>query len=144
MLDLVLCATSTMVAYVVRFEGAIPGSFFVQMLLLVPSLALMRVMANYRMGIYRLVWRYVGLKETLLFVQSIAIPSVILVAIRTLLPDYSPLFVIPGSIVVMEGALTFVGMTGARFVPRIMAEHRQVPAAPASPTITLPRISRGH
>jgi len=50
MLDLVLCATSTMVAYVVRFEGAIPGGFFVQMLLLVPSLALMRVMANYRMG----------------------------------------------------------------------------------------------
>lgn len=125
MLDFAICVVSVLLAYVVRFEGTIPETFFRQMMFLVPALAVTRVLTNYTFGIYRVVWRYVGLKETLRFVQTVAVLSTVLVVARVFFYSASPYFLIPLSIIVMEGAFTFVGMTGARFVPRIIAEHRR-------------------
>ncbi len=112
-----------MAAYLTRFEGALPPSFFHQLLVLVPLLAVARVGANYIFGVYRIMWRYVGLPEALRFVQSIGSVSVILVLIRLLLIEHSQYFVIPIGVIVIEGTLTFIAMTGARFLPRILAER---------------------
>ena len=127
MLDFAICAGCFLLAYLLRFAdgGALTGKYLWQALLLTPILAFARVLVNYSSGIYRVVWRYVGLGEALRFVRTIAVVSAIILAARVLLHDVVPLFAVPFSVIIIEGALSFVGMAGARFVPRIIAEKRQ-------------------
>lgn len=137
MLDFVICAFSVMAAYLIRFDGAIPEVYFHQMLVIVPVLALSRVAVNWSFGVYRVVWRYVGLQETLRFVQTVAVVSFVLILFRAFLYKGSPYLLFPLGIIVIEGALTFLGMTGARFVPRIVAERRRGRSAAGAPTLLM-------
>lgn len=123
LLDFLIVITAGMAAYIARFEGAIPPAYFRQLAIFIPALAVLRVLANSLFGVYRMVWRYVGLGETLRFVQSCATVSVLLLVGRFLLGELNPHFIFPYSILVMEGALTFLFMAGARFIPRIRSER---------------------
>ncbi|MCB9559560.1 MAG: polysaccharide biosynthesis protein [Kofleriaceae bacterium] len=126
MLDFVIVALGVLVAYVARFEGHIPHSFYRQMMFLAPLLAFGRVMINYVFGVYRLVWRYVGLHEALRMAQATALVSLVLIFCRLVLgPEllHVPQLIFPLSIILMEGMFSFIGMAGARFVPRILRER---------------------
>ena len=122
-LDAALCTISVMAAYLIRFEGHIPDSFVVQMMLVIPALVLARVLANWAFGVYRFVWRYVSLHEALRLAQSVAAVSMVLLACRLTLVPYSKLLLFPLSIVVLEGTVSIISMTGARFLPRILRER---------------------
>ena len=123
MLDVVLVMAAGMAAYIARFEGRIPQTFFRQLAVVIPSLALLRVISNQLFGVYRMVWRYVGLREALRFAQAAAVVSALLLAARLSLGELNGHFIFPFSIIVMEGALSFLGMVGARFMPRIRSER---------------------
>jgi FlaA1/EpsC-like NDP-sugar epimerase len=83
LLDFVLVAFGVLVAYVARFEGAIPSKFFYHMVVVAPVLAATRILVNAAFGVYRLVWRYVGLLEAVRMAQAVATVSVILLLFRT-------------------------------------------------------------
>lgn len=125
MLDFAICAGSFLLAYLLRFvdEGSLSSGYLRQALIFTPLLAFSRVLINYVSGIYRVVWRYVGLEEALRFIQTVAIVSVVLLVARVAFSQ--SIIAVPFSIIIIEGALSFVGMAGARFVPRIIAEHRR-------------------
>ncbi len=123
MLDFAIVLASGMAAYLARFEGAIPSTFFRQMLVLVPVLAVLRIATNGLFGVYRMVWRYVGLIEALRFAQSVALVSLLLLLGRVFLVHLDPHLIFPYSIILTEGALSFLGLAGARFIPRIRAER---------------------
>lgn len=131
MLDFAICAGAFLLAYLLRFAdgGALEGRYLWQALLLTPLLAFTRVLVNYTSGIYRVVWRYVGLREALRFVKTIALVSAFLLFARIFLRDVAPIFGVPFSVIIIEGTISFVGMAGARFVPRIIAEKRQPASA---------------
>ncbi|HVV87921.1 MAG TPA: nucleoside-diphosphate sugar epimerase/dehydratase [Kofleriaceae bacterium] len=122
-LDVAIVLISGMVAYLARFEGSIPHNFFRQMVVLIPALAALRVLSSWLFGVYRMVWRYVGLSEALRFAQAGAAVSLLLVLGRVFLYRTDPHLVFPFSIIIMEGALSFIGMAGIRFVPRIRRER---------------------
>ena len=124
MLDIAIVAVSVMFAYLVRFEGHISFKFFYQMLVLMPVLALARLAANGLFGVYRVVWLYVGLYEALRFAQAVFIVSAVLAICRAFVSPYVPWLNFPYSIVVMEGMFALMGMTGVRFLPRIVRERR--------------------
>ncbi len=126
MLDVTIVAVAGMVAYLARFEGHIPTSFFQQMVVLVPLIALARVAINTLTGVYRIVWRYVGLTEVLRFAQAVAAVSAVLVLARLatdVIGGVRSHFIFPFSVLIMEGALSFIGMAGVRFIPRILRER---------------------
>jgi FlaA1/EpsC-like NDP-sugar epimerase len=123
LLDFTIVMAAGMVAYLARFEGRIPASFFRQLVVLVPLLAAARVITNAAYGVYRMVWRYVGLVEALRFAQACATVSAALLLGRLVLGRIEPHFIFPFSIIVMEGALSFLGMAGTRFIPRIRRER---------------------
>ena len=123
MLDFVIVAFAVLAAYIVRFEGVIPANFYKQMLALAPLMALTRVAINYVFGVYRLVWRYVGLLEALRMAQAVALVSGVLLICRLALSPSVPYLGFPLSIIVIEGMVSFLGMAGARFLPRIMRER---------------------
>ena len=122
-LDIAIVLISGMVAYLARFEGSISHNFFRQMVVLIPALAGLRVLANWLFGVYRIVWRYVGLSEALRFAQACASVSLLLLVVRMFFYRADPHLVFPYSIIIMEGALSFLGMAGIRFVPRIRRER---------------------
>ena len=123
MLDFTIVALAILAAYIARFEGALPSSFFRQMLFLAPALAIARVAVNYLAGVYRLVWRYVGLHEAVRIGESVAALSAVLLILRLFVSPTVPVLTIPLSIILMEGMFTFVAMTGVRFIPRILRER---------------------
>ncbi|MBZ0232808.1 MAG: polysaccharide biosynthesis protein [Deltaproteobacteria bacterium] len=123
LLDFVLVTFGVLLAYVARFEGSIPAHFFRHMLVVAPVLAMVRILVNAGFGVYRLVWRYVGLLEAVRMAQAVATVSVLLLLFRLTLPSYLPQLSLPLSIIVMEGMFTFLAMAGVRFVPRILRER---------------------
>jgi FlaA1/EpsC-like NDP-sugar epimerase len=131
-LDVAIVLIDGMVAYLARFEGSIPHNFFRQMVVLIPALATLRVLSNWLFGVYRMVWRYVGLSEALRFAQAGASVSALLLLGRLTLYGVDPHLVFPFSIIIMEGALTFIGMAGIRFVPRIRRERARPDAGAAT------------
>jgi FlaA1/EpsC-like NDP-sugar epimerase len=129
MLDCAVVALVTVAAYVIRFEGSIDAHFYRQMLTVAPGLALARVAVNYALGVYRLVWRYVGLHETVRIAEAVGAVSAVLLVGRLVVAPYVPELSVPLSIIVVEGMGTFVAMTGARFVPRLLRERARAQGA---------------
>ena len=125
MLDLMLVVVAGLAAYLARFEGRIPPTFFRQLAVVIPVLALVRVASNRLFGVYRMVWRYVGLGEALRFVKACAAVSALLLFGRLVLGQLNGHFIFPFSIIVMEGALSFLLMVGVRFLPRIRSERNR-------------------
>lgn len=122
MLDFTIVMMAGMAAYIARFEGAIPSSYYRQLMVFVPTLAIARIATNWAFGVYRMVWRYVGLAEALRFAQAVAVVSTAVVLVRLLFGRVEPRIIVPLSIIVMEGTLSFLAMAGARFIPRIRRE----------------------
>ncbi len=141
MLDIFIVGFSVMAAYALRFGpvGVLADKYLYQMMVLVPCLICARLGMNMLMGVYRVVWRYVGLRETLRFVRAVAVGSGIvsacLMALRYGLPEQFGFLQIPLSIILLEGTFTFVGITGSRFVPRIWAEHRRPAKGDTTPAL---------
>ena len=129
-LDIFIVGFSTMAAYMIRFGfvGMVQERYLYQMMLLVPALIVARLGINALLGVYRVVWRYVGLPETLRFVRAVAVGSAtvsaLLLAVRYASHTRHEYLQIPIGIIILEGIFTFVGITGSRFLPRIVAERQ--------------------
>ena len=115
-------------AYLLRFDFPIPDLYGKQLILLLPYTVLARLAMNLVFGVYRVMWRYVSLYEVGRFAKAIASVTVVFLAFR-LVPTENPYYRIPISIIVIEGVLSFLGMTGMRFLRRWLYE-----ATSAAPT----------
>jgi FlaA1/EpsC-like NDP-sugar epimerase len=140
-LDVFIVGFSTMAAYAIRFGfvGMVQAKYLYQMMLLVPVLILARVVLNALLGVYRVVWRYVGLRETLRFVRAVAVGSallsVVLLLLRYATSERYELLQVPIGIIIIEGTFTFVGISVSRFLPRILAERGRSDAGGAQPAL---------
>ncbi len=129
-IDGTICVVALVIAYLLRFEGAVPEVAWQQMIGVAPLIVIVRAAVHWSVGIYRVVWRYVGVREALLFVRSVAAVSVVLLALRLLLPVHVWLWRVPISIIILEGLLTFLGMSATRLLRRIVHERHGKPPAP--------------
>jgi FlaA1/EpsC-like NDP-sugar epimerase len=140
-LDVFIVGFSTMAAYAIRFGfvGMVQAKYLYQMMVLVPVLILARVVLNALLGVYRVVWRYVGLRETLRFVRAVAVGSallsVALLVLRYATSGRYELLQVPIGIIILEGTFTFVGISASRFLPRILAERSMPDAGGAQPAL---------
>ena len=134
LIDVIICACSVVMAYTLRFDAGIPDAFYHQMLVLVPVLAGARAVVHIVSGVYRVVWRYVGVREAFLFVRTVGILSVVLLGLRLVLPSHIMSLKVPISIIVLEGFFTFMGMSSARLLRRILHERTKRRAAQAKDT----------
>lgn len=128
-IDAAICATALALAYLLRFEGNVPALAQEQLLTVAPFVVIVRAATHWTNGIYRVVWRYVGIREALLFARSVAIVSVALLSLRLLLPVHRWIWQVPISIILLEGMLTFLGMAGSRVLRRIAHERKGKPQA---------------
>ena len=136
-----IIALSFAASYLIRFEGVPPGANVRQFLLWLPILLAARIVVNWRMGVYRFIWRFVCLSDTRAVVRSLGLVTLFLLVLRLFYPRYAPFsswLQLPLSIIVLESLLSLSGCLGARMVCRILYERS--PGAPLCPGETLKRV----
>lgn len=115
-------ASALIIAYLVRFDFAIPDQHWKQLILLLPYVVLARIGANVIMGVYRVLWSYISLYELPRFAKSVSVISAIALAFRLFYPGTNPYFKVPLSIILVEGSLALLGLLSIRFLRRWLHE----------------------
>ncbi len=124
--DGLIFAVSFALAYAIRFEALPQWSYVKQFLLWLPYIVVLRLYVNWKMGIYRFIWRYVSLSDAIAIVRALSMVTTVLLAVRLLYPGWLPLagrFRIPLSIIVLEFFITSMGCLGARALRRILYQR---------------------
>ena len=123
LIDAFIVALALMMAYGIRFEGIPPRNYLKQFLLILPYLALLRMGLLILFGVYRLVWRYISLRDLPRILLAIGTGSVVLVVVRFGLAPalealgfrINPLFAtVPYGVLAVELLLTSAGIISAR------------------------------
>ncbi|MDD5492758.1 MAG: hypothetical protein PHV60_08795, partial [bacterium] len=117
--DLVLFPLSLYLAYIFRFDGNIPIEFIIQFKRTILIFLVIRIAVNFLYGLYKGLWRYLGIHDFITILKAVTLASVIIVAALTYLSKYSPEYQgymglnHPRSIYVLEWLITllFVGVT---------------------------------
>jgi FlaA1/EpsC-like NDP-sugar epimerase len=110
------------VAYQLRFEGVVPPRARYQFWLLVGAVMLGRVLGNSLFHVYRLIWRYLSLRDAFYIAKRYLAFSAILLILRLGLPNRWDLLQVPLSIIVIEYVFSLGGALGARSLWRLLNE----------------------
>jgi FlaA1/EpsC-like NDP-sugar epimerase len=108
-----------------RFEWQVPPIHAYQMWVLLPAVMLGHVLVNSTLGVYRLVWRYVSLKDALVIGRSCLAFSAILMMMRIGFPDRWWMARAPYSVIAIEFLLALFGTLSARALRRLLDERSQ-------------------
>jgi FlaA1/EpsC-like NDP-sugar epimerase len=123
LIDLAILVVSFGLAYILRFEG-IPRDIPLKMLFFqCPYVVLLGVASYYAFGVYRYVWRYLGLAEVRYFALAHGTVATVLLAARLGLPDRLLYARVPISVIVINAFLAFIGSVGVRATHRLIVEH---------------------
>lgn len=123
-LDAAIIGCAFLAAYQIRFEGRLPAQADFQMWALWPAMIVLRLAVNNTFGIYRQVWRYVGIPEALSIFRAYVPVSLALILLRFGAPESWALFKLPLSVITMEFMMSLYGVLTARVVRRIFYHRR--------------------
>jgi len=123
LIDTVIFSVAYFLSYLIRFEGLPPGLYLKQMLSLWPVVVLARHLAFSLFQVYRIIWRFISVREAVGMFAALLPLSVILTLARLWLPSEMDLFRLPVSVIVMEFMLSTTGTISARIIWRIYCEN---------------------
>lgn len=122
-----LFAASLAAAYLIRFEGMPPNwATTNQLLLWLPCLVGARLVVNWTLGIYRLIWRYIALNDAIAIARSLGVVTVALLALRFLYPasfKFGPRLHIPLGIIALEYLMSLMASLAVRVLRRVLHER---------------------
>jgi FlaA1/EpsC-like NDP-sugar epimerase len=121
-IDGLISATALWFAYEAAFNGQIPPAAASQMWGLLLKVVLGRIAMNEILRCYRMIWRYVCLRDLVTLACSYVGFSVVLMTLRYAVPG--SVLQIPVGVVVVELLFSFTGAAGARVTRRILHEVR--------------------
>ncbi len=116
-MDITLLIISSYSSLLLRFESAIPETFFKHFLKTLPLLIIIKLSTFYVFGVYRGIWRYYGINDFIKLTQAIVTGSVIYITIIALiyrLEGFSR------SALIIDLLLTIILLNGARLSFRII------------------------
>jgi FlaA1/EpsC-like NDP-sugar epimerase len=126
--DGLIFATSFALAYAIRFEALPQWQHLKQFLLWLPYLVALRLYVNWRMGIYRFIWRYVSLSDAIAIIQSLSMVTAVLLALRLLYAGWLPFAArlrIPLTVIALEFLISSMGCLGARALRRVLYQRQR-------------------
>jgi FlaA1/EpsC-like NDP-sugar epimerase len=110
-------------AYLLRFDFAIPEQETQRMLYQLPFVLLFQLLLLRLAGIYAFVWRYVGMAEVKAFMVAALWSALTLLALRTWLPEELQPARIPLSVTVVDTLIAFGGVLALRVLRRALYER---------------------
>lgn len=125
LIDAVIIAFAIAAAFLIRFDGKLSQEYLHQLLVFAPVLVPVRLIANAICGVYRRLWRYTGLTETVELAVSVISVTTILMVMRAL--GHLPVngHQLSYGIILTEPALVFLLLASARVARRMQTEHQQ-------------------
>lgn len=119
-LDAALIAFMTLFAYYVRFEGAVPLFFERWIPALTAVSAPLYILLFALFGLYRLVFRYVGIDVLLRLVAAAGLALAVLTGVNMLMPLEQDMRPVPMGVLFIQAVLVFVTAAGVRLGLRIV------------------------
>jgi nucleoside-diphosphate-sugar epimerase len=113
-IDAACAALAMSLAFILRYDGAMPPEYLRLASWLVVGVAVFKPMLNLSLGSYRNLWRYTSIPEVTVLLIGTMVAAAVLGALRIL-----SVAAIPFSIIVMDGALYFLATGGARTLRRL-------------------------
>jgi len=124
-MDLIIFSLSLFAAYFIRFEGVIPDDFLKQIVGLLPYVIIARSISFQAFSVYKIVWRYISIRDALRILKAILPVTFFLILARYLMPDSLAFLRIPISVITLEFLLVILGTAGIRMVRRVILETIQ-------------------
>src|SRR5581483_10354399 len=128
-LDLSVLGTAFCLAFLLRFEGALPDQVKQAMLAYLPLVVAGKMVLLAGAGRLRLAWRYTSLRDTLCFFHWSAAATLLLLAIRFSPEAWTPSklsgYPVPVGVALLDLVLSFLGLAGMRVGVRMWNEHRE-------------------
>ncbi|HEV2425715.1 MAG TPA: nucleoside-diphosphate sugar epimerase/dehydratase [Terriglobia bacterium] len=122
LIDALASGLAFYLAYQLRFDGHVPAESLHQLWLVLPALIAGQILLNSALGLYRLVWRYIGLADALILARGYILSMAILLAARFGLISVAPGLCVPVSICILYFVLAFGGSVGVRALRRLQYE----------------------
>lgn len=120
-IDSLVAGFAYCLAYQIVFEGHLSSASALQMWAALPVLMLGHVAVNALLHTYRMIWRYVGLRDALILARNSALIPAALLAVH-FSPARLPLLKMPVGVIVVGYLLTMTGGLAARVARRLLYE----------------------
>ncbi len=120
--DLVTLVGAFTFAYLLRFDFDIPDQERLHWLVQLPCVVLVQFAALHIFGIYRFIWRYVGMAEVNSFLRAACLALLPTLTFRLAAPQFFNQFRVPLSVIIMNTILAFGGVLALRVFRRILHE----------------------
>ena len=127
--DGVVIATAYVMAYVLRFEGAIPGLMLRTLLWTLPYVVALYYGSIMAFGVHRLAWRYIGLRDMRRVAFAVASGTSLLLLSRFATVQWAHRAdvwgraIIPIGVTLSAAVFVFLGIVGVRVLRRMIAER---------------------
>jgi FlaA1/EpsC-like NDP-sugar epimerase len=122
-LDLTALIMAFILAYLLRYDFAIPESEIRHMLLQLPCVVALQFTLLLVTGIYTFIWRYIGISELKAFILAGLWSALPVMVVRIALPEEYQALRVPLSVTFMGTLLAFGGTLGLRLARRTMYER---------------------
>jgi nucleoside-diphosphate-sugar epimerase len=120
-------AASFYLAFLIRFDGAIPPYHMRQFSLLVLPVVIGQLLTNSIFGLDKIQWRYVGIGDIVVAVRAYVAFSVFMLVLRFALPVQAGLLRIPANVIVIHLLLSVISGLGIRLLRRYLYEKKSKP-----------------
>ena len=121
-IDAVLIALSLLLSYLLRFDFAVPASFFQGMLEILPYALGIKLFILFCFGMHRGMWRYTDLRDSWRLFQASTVSTLLLVALITYMYSFQGY---PRSVFLIDWLLTFLFTGGYRVWIRTFYRYRE-------------------
>jgi FlaA1/EpsC-like NDP-sugar epimerase len=124
-LDVAMLVFAFALAYLLRFEFAVPDKEIGNAIQQLPYVVLVQFAALALAGVYSFIWRYVGMGEIKAFAYAGIWSGLALAVLRLSLPERFGGWKVPLSVILMGTVLAFGGVLGLRVLRRYFYEVTQ-------------------
>jgi FlaA1/EpsC-like NDP-sugar epimerase len=121
-IDAVIATACFIFAHILRFDGWPPGIEDNRMFLVLPYLVAARISANYWLGLYLRVWRYISIPDAIHLAGSVGLISSVLLLMRLGFTGVSPYLTAPIGVIIIDFVLTTSMMLCVRLLWRVTCE----------------------
>ena len=125
-----ICSVAWALSYLLRFEFAVPARLSDSVLAMLPFVLLVQCVFFQATGVFRILWPYVGIRDALVILLSVAGSTAALYALNA---AFVPAGIIPRSVILLNGILTHAGVCGFFLLLRSLRESRRRGGAGQAP-----------
>ena len=120
--SLAWCSAAWVLAYLLRFDFAIPGNLHGPVMWTLPFVLIVYAVSFQATGIFRILWPYAGVRDAYLILRGVAVASATLFVLSALFLSRGT---VPRGVLLMQAILTQAGVCGLYLLLRSVREIRQ-------------------